>query len=53
MMGLLKDVLSFTLSVGDMLKKKPVNGFQPLGRHETFVVELEQRLKRAMALLQP
>ncbi|EXJ88921.1 hypothetical protein A1O3_01985 [Capronia epimyces CBS 606.96] len=51
MVALVEDVLYFTSSTGDMLKKKPISGFQTLGRHETFHVELEQRLKRAIALI--
>ncbi|EXJ94706.1 hypothetical protein A1O1_03103 [Capronia coronata CBS 617.96] len=51
MAALIKDVLYCTSSVGDMLKKEPLEGFQMLGRHEAFQIELEQRLKRAMALV--
>jgi len=52
MSGLVKEVATFTSVVGDFLKKKPIYGFQHLGRHETFHVELEQRLKKATVLLQ-
>ncbi|KIW89396.1 uncharacterized protein Z519_10250 [Cladophialophora bantiana CBS 173.52] len=49
--SLVKEVIAFTSIVGDFLKKKPIYGFQHLGRHETFHVELEQRLKKATVLL--
>ncbi|KAH0845811.1 hypothetical protein FOPE_11903 [Fonsecaea pedrosoi] len=51
--SLVKEVIVFTSIVGDFLKKKPLYGFQHLGRHETFHVELEQRLKKASVLLKP
>ncbi|OCT52977.1 hypothetical protein CLCR_10233 [Cladophialophora carrionii] len=50
--SLIQEVGVFTTVVGDFLKKKPIFGFQHLGRHETFHVELEQRLKKATVLLQ-
>jgi hypothetical protein len=50
--GLVQEVLVFTTIVGDFLKKKPIYGFQYLGRQETFHVELEQRLRNATVLLQ-
>ncbi|KIW27969.1 uncharacterized protein PV07_07662 [Cladophialophora immunda] len=50
--NLVKEVIVFTSIVGDFLKRKPIYGFQHLGRHETFHVELEQRLKKATVLLQ-
>jgi hypothetical protein len=50
--SLIQEVGLFTTIVGDFLKKKPIYGFQNLGRHETFHVELEQRLKKATVLLQ-
>lgn len=52
MVSLVSEVMAFTSVVGDMLKKRPLQGFQHLGRHETFHVELEQRLKKATGLLQ-
>ncbi|KAI1612468.1 hypothetical protein EDD36DRAFT_418636 [Exophiala viscosa] len=51
-MAQVKDVMSFASIMGDMLKKKPLGGFQSLGRHETFHAELEQRLKRAAGMMQ-
>ncbi|KIW11329.1 hypothetical protein PV08_10629 [Exophiala spinifera] len=50
--SLSREVMSFTSMVGDMLKRKPLDGFQCLGRHETFHVDLELRLSKAMDLLQ-
>ncbi|KAL6245835.1 hypothetical protein RBB50_006988 [Rhinocladiella similis] len=50
---LLGEVMSFASTVGGMLKRKPLDGFQSLGRHETFHVDLERRLGKAMDLLQP
>jgi hypothetical protein len=46
-----REVQSFSITIGDLLKKQPVHGFQHLGRHETFHVELEQRLKKASFML--
>ncbi|KAJ4509242.1 hypothetical protein HRR83_006238 [Exophiala dermatitidis] len=46
---LAKDVLSLNSTVSDMLKKRPLDGFQMLGRHETFHIALEQRLMRVIA----
>lgn len=50
--SLVKEAMLFTSTVGDMLKRKPLNGFQALGRHESLHVDLERRLKNALALLQ-
>lgn len=50
--SVVREVLVFTSVVGDFLKKKPIYGFQTLGRQETFHVELEHRLKKASASLQ-
>ena len=50
--SLVREVAEFTSIVGDFLKRKPIYGFQHLGRHETFHVELEQRLQKATELLQ-
>lgn len=36
-------------SIGDMLKRKPLNGFQTLGRHESALIEVEIRLKNVLA----
>ncbi|KIW37372.1 uncharacterized protein PV06_10416 [Exophiala oligosperma] len=46
------EVMSFASTVGNMLKRKPLDGFQTLGKHETFHAELELRLVKAMDLLQ-
>ncbi|KAK5031168.1 hypothetical protein LTS07_004903 [Exophiala sideris] len=51
-MAQVKDVMSFASTMGDMLKRKPLGGFQSLGRHETFHAELEQRLERAAGMVQ-
>ncbi|KIY03152.1 uncharacterized protein Z520_01619 [Fonsecaea multimorphosa CBS 102226] len=50
--SLVREVNVFISIVADFLKKRPIYGFQHLGRHETFHVELEQRLKKATVLLQ-
>ena len=49
--SLIREVMVFTTMVGDFLKKKPIYGFQQLGRQETFHVDLEQRLQKATGLL--
>ncbi len=51
LLSLTDEVKTFASTLGDMLKRKPLNGFQSLGRHEIFHVELEKRLKRARAQL--
>lgn len=38
-------------AIGDLLKRKPQNGFQTLGRHESAHVEIDIRLKRILASL--
>lgn len=38
-------------SIGDMLKRKPLNGFQTLGRHESALIEVEIRLKGVLSSL--
>ncbi|KAL2441712.1 hypothetical protein ABEF95_016222 [Exophiala dermatitidis] len=48
---LAKDVLSLNSTVSNMLKKRPLDGFQMLGRHETFHIAMEQRLMRVIAVL--
>jgi hypothetical protein len=50
--SLIAEVMAFTTIVGEFLKKKPVYGFQSLGRQETFHLEMEERLKKATGLLQ-
>ena len=49
--NLIQEVMVFTTIVGAFLKKRPATGFQSLGRHESFHVDLEQRLKKATVLL--
>lgn len=49
---LVAEVMSFISAVGEMLKQKPIPGFQYLGRHETLHFELEQRLRQASMQLQ-
>jgi hypothetical protein len=39
---------SLTNDLGDMLKRKPLNGFQTLGRHERHLAELQLRLKSVL-----
>ena len=39
------------LEVGTLLKRKPLNGFQNLGRHESHHVELDLRLQRVLMKL--
>jgi hypothetical protein len=39
------------LAVGNLLQRKPLNGFQAVGRHEALHLELGQRLKASMSLL--
>jgi hypothetical protein len=52
LINLVKEVMQFISAIGEMLKRKPIQGFQYLGRHETLHVELEQRLRQASMLLQ-
>ena len=42
---------ALVVEVGDLLKRKPLNGFQTLGRHESHHVELDLRLQRVMMKL--
>jgi hypothetical protein len=51
-MAQVKDVSSFASTLGAMLKRKPLGGFQSLGRHESFHAQLEQRLERAAGMVQ-
>jgi hypothetical protein len=39
------------LTVGTLLQRKPLNGFQAVGRHEALHLELGQRLKGTLSLL--
>jgi len=49
--GILMQVVDLVSSIGSLLKRKPLNGFQSLGKHESLHVELEQRLHSSLALL--
>ncbi|RVX75316.1 hypothetical protein B0A52_00669, partial [Exophiala mesophila] len=48
---LVQEVMAIVSTVGDLLKMKPLQPFQYLGRHETLHVELECRLREASMLL--
>lgn len=37
--------------IGDLLKRKPLNGFQTLGRHESALIEVEIKFKNVLAAL--
>ena len=39
------------VSVGNLLKRKPLNGFQVLGRQESALVELERRMRIVLSSL--
>ena len=45
------EATNLATEVADLLKRKPVNGFQVLGRHESHHIELDLRLQRALANL--
>ena len=45
------DATNLATDVANLLKRKPLNGFQVLGRHESHHVELDLRLQRALAML--
>ena len=47
----LLDTLDVSTLLADLLKRKPLNGFQTLGRHESLHLALEQRLKASLASL--
>jgi hypothetical protein len=49
---LIQTVSNITASLADSLKRKPLNGFQTLGRHESLMLTLGQRLKITLAALQ-
>jgi hypothetical protein len=43
--------VDLVLTVGSLLQRKPLNGFQTVGRHEALHLELGQRLRAALCLL--
>jgi len=45
------EAIALCSTIGDMLKQKPLNGFQMLGRHESLHVQLDLRLKAGLAKL--
>lgn len=45
------EATNLATEVADLLKRKPLNGFQVLGRHESHHIELDLRLQRALARL--
>jgi hypothetical protein len=53
--AMLREMLAQTadlvLAVGNLLQRKPLNGFQAVGRHEALHMELGQRLKATVKLL--
>lgn len=49
---LIHTVSNIAATLADSLKRKPLNGFQTLGRHESLMLTLGQRLKVTLAALQ-
>jgi hypothetical protein len=49
---LIQTVSNICSTLADSLKRKPLNGFQTLGRHESLLLTLSQRLKVSLASLQ-
>lgn len=49
---LIQTVSNISSTLGDSLKRKPLNGFQTLGRHESLMLTLDQRLRLSIASLQ-
>lgn len=49
---LILTVSNIAATLTDSLKRKPLNGFQTLGRHESLMLTLGQRLKLTLASLQ-
>ncbi|KAK5952933.1 hypothetical protein OHC33_006054 [Knufia fluminis] len=47
----IRDATMLCSAIGDLLKRKPLNGFQILGRHESAHVEIDTRLRRVLASL--
>lgn len=48
---LVLEASSLAAELGDLLKRKPLDGFQVQGRQETWLVELELRLGAALSRL--
>lgn len=53
--AMLRDVFTqsadLVLALGNLIQRKPLNGFQAVGRHEALHLELGQRLKATLSLL--
>ena len=49
--GTLMHVIELVSSVGSLLKRKPLNGFQTIGRHQALHLDLQKRLNASLALL--
>lgn len=47
--GFVQESMLLCSSIGDLLKRKPLNGFQTLGRHESALIEVGLRFKRVMS----
>lgn len=47
--SLVHDSALLCSSIGDLLKRKPLNGFQTLGRHESALIEIGVRFNRVIA----
>ncbi|KAK5075224.1 hypothetical protein LTS08_001694 [Lithohypha guttulata] len=45
----LSETVAICVSIGNLLKRKPLNGFQVLGRQESALVDLERRLRAVIA----
>ncbi len=49
--AMIMHVIELVSTVGNLLKRKPLNGFQTIGRHEALHLDLEKRLNTSLALL--
>ena len=49
--GMVTQSADLVLTVGNLLQRKPLNGFQAVGRHETLHLKLGQRLKATLGQL--
>lgn len=47
----IRDTVTICTSVGNLLKRVPLNGFQIVGRNEGALIELEKRLRHTITLL--
>ena len=45
-----EEAFTICLYVADLLKRKPLNGYQALGRHESAQIELDIRLRNVLAV---